>query len=426
MSSSKSKNNNNNNNINKRHSRSRSRERENSENSYHRHRRDSSPSRHHHRYHEDIKIYISNLSSNVSQHKIKDEFNKYGYVYDLVLKKKNGKSSNYFGFVIMSKKTDTEHAIKNIQKKYDCKLSLYEKESNDNKEKKDDIFSDSSNSDNEASTNKEKSGENANSNLVPKSVKVREIWIGNLPDTITKEILYKTFFIYGEISSIDIHKDKNYAFIKYRLISSASRAYEKCKNSQIDGKILKISFSNSGKKKEIVGDEKNYVLSEKNCKLIHVSLSKNSTIPNENVIREIFEQYGKIKEINTKNTGPNFRPSIYVEFAKNEDAVKCISELNKKENQDKKSKLGDQFCEIDFYFKKKNYENNNNNNNNFNNNNNNINLSSGALPNNNLMFNNNLLVNNNMRRFPIINPYLNPMNPMLFNMTLMNNQKDSC
>ena len=108
----------------------------------------------------------------------------------------------------MSKKTDTEYAIKNIQKKYDCKLSLYEKESNnnnnnnENKEKKDDIFSDSSNSENEAS-NKEKTT-TENQNLVPKSVKVREIWIGNLPDTITKEILYKTFFIYGEISSIDI------------------------------------------------------------------------------------------------------------------------------------------------------------------------------------------------------------------------------
>ena len=84
-----SSNKNNNNNLNKHHSRSRSRERENSDNSYHRHRRDSSsPSRHHHRYHDNIKIYISNLSSTVSQHKIKDEFNKYGNVYDLVLKKK--------------------------------------------------------------------------------------------------------------------------------------------------------------------------------------------------------------------------------------------------------------------------------------------------------------------------------------------------
>jgi hypothetical protein len=33
-----------------------------------------------------------------------------------------------------------------------------------------------------------------------------------------------------------------------------------------------------------------------------------------------------------------------------------------------------------------------------------------------------IIVNNNMRRFPMMNPYLN-MNPMLFNMTLMNNQK---
>jgi hypothetical protein len=41
--------------------------------------------------------------------------------------------------------------------------------------------------------------------------------------------------------------------------------------------------------------------------------------------------------------------------------------MNKKENLDKKIKLGEQFCVIDFYFKK-NYENNNNNVNNNNNN----------------------------------------------------------
>jgi RNA recognition motif-containing protein len=97
-------NNNNNNNINKHHSRSRSRERENSDSSYHRHRRDSSPSRHHHRYHDNIKIYISNLSSNISQHKIKDEFNKYGSVYDLVLKKKMEKVQIILALLLCQKK----------------------------------------------------------------------------------------------------------------------------------------------------------------------------------------------------------------------------------------------------------------------------------------------------------------------------------
>jgi len=71
---------------------------------------------------------------------------------------------------LLCQKNRHEYAIKNIQKKYDCKLSLYEKESNNEniKEKKDDIFSDSSNSENEASS-KKKTAENTN-NLIPKSV----------------------------------------------------------------------------------------------------------------------------------------------------------------------------------------------------------------------------------------------------------------
>ena len=36
------------------------------------------------------------------------------------------------------------------------------------------------------------------------NVRVREIWVGNLPSTITERTLYSHFFIYGEIENIEI------------------------------------------------------------------------------------------------------------------------------------------------------------------------------------------------------------------------------
>jgi RNA recognition motif-containing protein len=36
------------------------------------------------------------------------------------------------------------------------------------------------------------------------NIRVRELWVGNLPEGITEKKLYSHFFIYGEIENIDI------------------------------------------------------------------------------------------------------------------------------------------------------------------------------------------------------------------------------
>lgn len=175
-----------------------------------------------------------------------------------------------------------------------------------------------------------------------------------MPENITQSILYKTFFIYGEISRIDINQDKLFAFIRYRLCASASRAYEKAKNMNLGGKVIRVSFSDSGKRKEIIGDENGFELNDKTCKLLHVSLNKNSIIAQDQVIKDVFMKYGTIKAIHSKSS-PGFRPSIYVEFADPEDAEKAIKDLKNESNSDKRKLLGDPFCDINFYFKKKIY-----------------------------------------------------------------------
>ncbi len=40
-------------------------------------------------------------------------------------------------------------------------------------------------------------------------LRVRELWVGNLPENITEKKLYSNFFIYGEIDRIEIVPHKN-------------------------------------------------------------------------------------------------------------------------------------------------------------------------------------------------------------------------
>jgi len=60
--------------------------------------------------------------------------------------------------------------------------------------------------------------------------KVREIWIGNLPENISSEKIYSHFFICGEIEDIEImrHNKNNYtyAYVRFKLTSCTKRAYD--------------------------------------------------------------------------------------------------------------------------------------------------------------------------------------------------------
>ena len=245
-----------------------------------------------------------------------------------------------------SNSQERKQHYKHYKEKKKEKEKIKEKEKNDDNES---IFS--SNSEN-STTNNNTNKDNQNQ-IKTKQIKVREIWIGNLPNGTTKSTLYKIFFIYGEISKIEINTERKFAYIRYKLVNSASNAYKKTIHRDLfNGKRVKILYSDSNIRDGIIGDENGFVLSDKTCKLIHISLNKNSIIPNENEIKEIFSKFGKIKEISARNS-PGFRPSIYIEFYKYEDAKKAVDEMGKEDNLESRKKLGDPNCSVYFYFEKK-------------------------------------------------------------------------
>lgn len=127
----------------------------------------------------------------------------------------------------------------------------------------------------------------------------------------------------------------------------------------LNGSIIKISFSDNGKRRDIVGDEHGYELNEKTCKLLHISLNKNSQIPQESYLKDFFRKYGYVNGLHVKNHF-SFRPSIYVEYSRPEEAENAINQLMTQDITGEKRKLiGDPTCEINYYFKKKNFNFNN-------------------------------------------------------------------
>jgi hypothetical protein len=43
-------------------------------------------------------------------------------------------------------------------------------------------------------------------------VKVREIWVGNLPQGLPEQSLYNIFFIYGEIARMEYNQERVFYF----------------------------------------------------------------------------------------------------------------------------------------------------------------------------------------------------------------------
>jgi RNA recognition motif-containing protein len=98
------------------------------------HSRSRSRERSKHKSHS-IKIYISNIPSNTSEEKVKDEFSQFGEVIDYSFKKK-GKSSYYYGYVKMKNKNEAKDAIDYISKNLEWKVSMDKNEKKIEQKKK--------------------------------------------------------------------------------------------------------------------------------------------------------------------------------------------------------------------------------------------------------------------------------------------------
>ena len=313
-------------------------------------------------------LYLANIPINIPQQRIKQEFEKYGKVLNYRFYKKTEVANPYYyGHITLSKKAEAELAMNNITKEYNWTVQPYNrnaKEKNNSFKERNLNFNNLNN--NISNLNNLNKINNISNSALPKNdennnninggIKVREILVGNLPLSTTETDLYKEFFIFGEISKIELKTidDKKAAYIKYRLVNSAMKALEKNDKMNFKGNSISVSLSNISQRRDIKGNEIGYEINESNCKLIVVCLNKNNNINNlnEDNIKNIFAKFGDIKTVLIKNM--NNKIHIFAEYYKPEQAKIAIDEINK--DIKLKELFGDENCEINYYFKNKSNE----------------------------------------------------------------------
>ncbi|GAB66473.1 alternative splicing factor ASF-1 [Plasmodium cynomolgi strain B] len=81
------------------------------------------------------------------------------------------------------------------------------------------------------------------------------VYVGNIPGSMSKQDIIKTFEEYGKITEIDIKYNRNtngtnYAFIEYENYRSAEKTIEKKNGQKLKGYMLKVEYSIDKKNKE--------------------------------------------------------------------------------------------------------------------------------------------------------------------------------
>ena len=242
------------------------------------------------------KLYLANIPLNIPQQRIRQEFEKFGKVLEFKLRaKKDLPKPYYYGSVTLERKSEAELAMNNLTKEYNWTVAPFNadsKEKNANKERNlNNLNNNISNLNNLNNFNYNKNSsqfqtedKNNKNNIINGGMKVREILVGNLPLSTNETDLYKEFFIFGEISKIEIKLNDNqkFGYIKFRLINSAMKALEQNDKLNYKGNTLSVNLSNINQRREIQGNEPKYELNENNCKLIVICLDKNKN----NIINE--------------------------------------------------------------------------------------------------------------------------------------------
>jgi RNA recognition motif-containing protein len=96
--------------------------------------------------------------------------------------------------------------------------------------------------------------------LLAHNIRVREIWVGNLPNDITEKAIKSAFGMYGNVDKIEIFQKTNqtFCFLRYERADEANKAFDNSdKLSKLLRANLKMSYSDFLKRNVIVGNDVN-------------------------------------------------------------------------------------------------------------------------------------------------------------------------
>jgi len=187
------------------------------------------------------------------------------------------------------------------------------------------------------------------------SIRVREIWIGNLSSSIQEQGIAQALSVFGEIDNIDLFsKHQSFAFVRFVTADSATR----CVDGQDQlGKTIgqvKISYSDFLKRFNITGDDpffqENLV---RLTNILFIGVPYTSNLPSEALIIEKFGQFGKVINIlNRPSLNETHKSYMLVEMETKEQARKVRKHFFIEDRDGKRrAKLADKKIEINIVLK---------------------------------------------------------------------------
>ena len=143
----------------------------------------------------------------------------------------------------------------------------------------------------------------------------QSLLVKNIDINMSQKEFYKIFLEYGDITSAKIEYDENgiskgYGYIYYYSEEAAENAKENLNGKEFYGKAINIV--------NLIPQKKN---KGNNITLFVLNIPNNST---ENDIKNIFEKFGNIVNINVTNKG-----FAYVTYSNLESASNCLSQMKK-------------------------------------------------------------------------------------------------
>lgn len=148
---------------------------------------------------------------------------------------------------------------------------------------------------------------------------------------------------------------KGFAFIKYRKVVAATRAYERADGTLVDSRPVKVAFADPTRRIDIVGDSltpenPNFnPIDDEHFKNLFLGYPPNATVPPEPKLREVFSRYGKVKRISIRQATHTSRPYAFVDFERGDQASEARKKLYIEDLEgSRRRELGDPAVEISF------------------------------------------------------------------------------
>ena len=316
-----------------------------------------------------VKLHVKNLPLNFTQDQLSQVFRSFGKVYDtkIIRKGSNGQPLRdcVYGFVALENMDIANHAMKSLNSSgwsiNFSKESLQRKPAPPNPEVHKNLYpSEKSFQDNASNTNIMLSNvarshpthmvdqaklqnfisehhPNAQVLLaVPERFKgafmVREVWVGNIAPSTEKQGLFDAFKHFGEIEGVEMFSSKGFAFVKFRKVLAATKAYEFGEGTLVEGRSVKITFADPSRRQDIVGDSPigetgNDSVPDDGVRSLVFEYPADGFVPGEGILKEVCSRYGVVKRICIRQGSGNYRPHAFVDFERGSQAAEARKKL---------------------------------------------------------------------------------------------------